>query len=314
MKHLAIAVTVLLITATLGCDISHAQARGPSVIETLKNQQTIGNFKPGERLIPHEGMLIPESVLRKGPEAVQTYISSLSPLVPVLDDATRKEKLSEQEAWLRRLPGRFRIDGRIAMPWTLQKSVSGEALLSARISGVADCVAVGEGVGVQCLINASWPPLETDVHEFEVPDQALNISEAVNSLQPAMLVLGLDVDKPGVRAHMVTDESIATTWTGVVNDDNFRTIDKSDCSSIVWGVVEYRCGAFLNVFAEPDSESVTIELVWRPRLAAWATLYRSESEAPDYDESKTPLRDLHVKLVMYRDADAEAPIPTKKAR
>jgi hypothetical protein len=44
--------------------------------------------------------------------------------------------------------------------------------------------------------------------------------------------------------------------------------------------------------------------------------YRLESVAPGYDERKTPLRDLHVKLIMYRDAGAVAEMPnsTKKRR
>jgi hypothetical protein len=86
-------------------------------------------------------------------------------------------------------------------------------------SGVADCTAAGEGLGVQCFINATWPHLESEVKDFEVPDQALNISD-------------------------------------------------SDCKTFIDGVREYRCNADLNIIAEPEGESVAIDLVWRVRAAA----------------------------------------------
>lgn len=58
------------------------------------------------------------------------------------DESTRVRSLDVMDAWMRRRVGRFKVEGFII---TLQ---TGEAT---GVSGLADCVAIGDGPGVECV-------------------------------------------------------------------------------------------------------------------------------------------------------------------
>jgi hypothetical protein len=66
---------------------------------------------------------------------------------PTLEDVT--VPTPTPDVWLRRLVGNFKLDGAIK----LGPCESGNC---AAITGKIDCIAVGDGPGVQCVINAKW--------------------------------------------------------------------------------------------------------------------------------------------------------------
>ncbi len=301
------AVALLAAATTLECSSAHAQARGPSVQETRENGQYVepdAGVRPPTRLV-YGWMDVPI-----GEPAPDVELAALGP-AGVLDEAQRRARLAALETWFRRLPGRYRIDGVIEAAVIVRieviKGNQPETLLKfttfkEKVSGVADCTAVGEGVGVQCILNATWPTLP-DIPMFGPPAH-----EQLNTLQPAMLVMGLNLDPPGVRALLVTDDSIAHTWAGALTDDILTADRLTDCAENQSG--EYRCLQPLQIVVPPDCGIVTI-------ILRRTTKSDPPREMP-YDSRRwlTRPRPLSITLTMYPDPEAkpEKPMPTKKVR
>lgn len=103
-----------------------------------------------------------------------------------LDAGAHARKLAETEAWLRSLVGRFRVDGEY---WN-----SGGR---SPVRGTADCVGVGDGPGVACVMTASWKA-PREVRKDKGLDDALN-----NALQPLFLLFGVDPEMPHLRVALV---------------------------------------------------------------------------------------------------------------
>jgi hypothetical protein len=80
--------------------------------------------------------------------------------------------LAELTRWLPRLAGRFRYDGTLAMnPDDIRI-----------VKGFSDCKLVGEGPGVQCMININWPEIGPNGNRGGPP----------HNLAPSMILHGLD--------------------------------------------------------------------------------------------------------------------------
>ena len=102
----------------------------------------------------------------------------------------------------------------------------------------------------------------------------------LKTFSPAVLVIGLNLDPPGIRAVMVNAESLAHVWTGVLKEDTARARRLNRC-------LGGRCLQPLQIIAAPDSEAVTIVL-----------------------GSGT----VTLTLTMHRDPDAHADKPLKPMR
>ncbi len=304
MKRPAIHVVALLaVAATLECGSAHAQARGPSAQETRENGQY---FAPDTGVRPLTRLVDGWREVPIGEPAPDVELSALGS-AGVLDEAQRLARLAALEIWFRRLPSRFRIDGVIEARVYVQ-GVGKSRMAKEKISGVAECTAVGEGVGVQCILNATWPALP-DIRILQSPRE----HEQLDTLQPAMLVMGLNLDPPGVRALLVTDDSIAHTWAGTL-EDGILTADRlTDCVENVFGdkkPLEYRCLQPLQIVVPPDSGVVTI------------ILRRSVKADPPVQMHYDALRwltrpcPLSITLTMYPDPEAkpEKPMQRKKVR
>lgn len=101
------AVALFLAFAAVGASAAlHAQARGPATRAVRSNEQNV------ER----------------------------PPMV--VDEAARARRVSEMEAWLGRLVGRFRVDAKLV-------TIGG----SDRIRGTATCSRFGDGQGARCVIQ-----------------------------------------------------------------------------------------------------------------------------------------------------------------
>jgi hypothetical protein len=182
-------------------------------------------------------------------------------LEEVLDDATRAAKLAELKIWIKRIPGRFRIAGQVS-----------NLRSKGKIRGFADCASVGEGFGVQCIFNASWPVIDAAESGFQAlmegPIPRPSPSEALRSFHPALMVLGLDPTLAEVQAVLVTDDSLAHTWAGRLNGNTLRALRLTGCRDVppaTPGRVppeppDHRCFQPLEITAEPESEIVTIVL------------------------------------------------------
>jgi hypothetical protein len=328
-----------LATAVLHAAGAHAQARGASAKEAQEKGQHI---EAGKQWVYYKGGLVPPSVAHGGPEALQRYIEIVSARAErdgaeqAMFDLTQAStegadgirrfldasidpgpeptlaNAGELAAWLRRVPGRFRIQGRIQMQQavTAAGSMAAAAVLSGEINGLADCTGVGEGVGVQCILNATWPVIDLDVQRM---DSAWRISpsERMKTMQPAMLVLGLNLDMPGIRALLVNDESIASAFTGGVTDDTLSAHAIGLC-----GADNDDCVSELQITAQPDSKTVSITLI-KPVIQGPGVAYLPASGlSRDGSRRTPPAGKLIVTLTMHSDPEARvlAPMKTKKGR
>lgn len=106
--------------------------------------------------------------------------------------ATHQAKLAALDAWLRRLAGQFKYEG-IKDPGTE----------SAR--GKGNCVGVGTGPGVQCMIHLSWPSTHGDT--------------GLATHEPAMILYGIDTNEAGIRSLQVNSKGIPEGALGLLKGD-----------------------------------------------------------------------------------------------
>ncbi len=87
------------------------------------------------------------------------------------------------ELWLRRLAGKFRIDG------TYENSGG-----TSKVGGIAECVSIGTGAGVHCVISAKWIAPE-ESHKNPGSDDVL-----YKAMKRLVIVYGIDPDALAIRA------------------------------------------------------------------------------------------------------------------
>lgn len=250
MNRVPCVAAVLPVAVLLASGVVHAQARGPAAADILENGQKIVRNRE-LRVSPYldywdKPERDAQQAWRNAREQFEKERAELA------DPAVRASKLADMDLLLQRIPGRFRIAGVIKkLEFALGGGVT---MVSGEVTGVADCTGIGEGVGVQCILNATWPVIEIQVPEFSrrnAPPPPP--TEMLRTIKPAALVLGLNLDPPGIRAQMVDAESLTHTWVG------------QQAGNTVWASRVNRAlpGRLINqlqVSAEPDSEVVTIVL------------------------------------------------------
>jgi hypothetical protein len=117
-----------------------------------------------------------------------------------LDAAARAKKITEMEAWLQRLVGRYRVAGTY-----LNTGGIGP------VTGTAICRHVVDGPGVQCEITA------TVKHPGE-PAKNPPFDQAItDGMRPLIMLFGIDPDSQQIRAGLV--DSRATEANGRLIDD-----------------------------------------------------------------------------------------------
>ena len=251
MKRLAPLLLALLAGPMLAPGEALAQARGPDAEEIQESGQEI--------------------LSRREREALQVEQEAS------MDEATRALRLQELDAWLRRLPGRYRIKGEVRFG---QESGS--------VDGVADCSGVGDGPGVNCIINAKWPLLGNS-NPMNVRPSA---TEYLNTMRPSVLVFGMSLYPPRVITQMVMGDSVVLDWSGSLEEDTLNQAADHRCTD--------RCVGEFNVTAAAASEPVTFEmLLFNPDYARF--------DRPDTLEN-------HITFRMERDPEARAEKPLRALR
>lgn len=294
----------LVAALALGNGPAHAQARGPAAADILATGQDMGtSVRPGMGTRRVAGWRdIPIGDAAPDPEWAALGAPG------ELDAATREARLAQLDAWLRKLAGRYRIEGLVETPGHATVQVVGASnamedlavatTLSGKISGVADCAGVGDGAGLHCIINATWPVIDVDVAKIGAKP---TISEALKTFQPAMLDLGMNRDPPGIRALLVTDDSISHMWAGRLDGDTLVADRLNDCKSPTLDAAltlevpdDPRCLQPLKITAGPAADAMTIVL-------------RTPLPAPPPWAEITDLKpQLTITLAMHRDDDVSA--------
>jgi hypothetical protein len=119
------------------------------------------------------------------------------------------------EIWLVRLVGRYRVEGVIRAGGAGTESVK----------GMADCVAIGAGPGVQCVLNVAWLDLFQIVYPPGDPAGVFNVPGGVSFLNPAMALFGIDPGAAGINYLLVDNAGLAEGGLGssTGNRATFRT-------------------------------------------------------------------------------------------
>lgn len=106
--------------------------------------------------------------------------------------------------WLGRLVGKFKYDG----------AIEDEA-----ISGSSDCVGIGDGPGVHCILNVTW------IDQYPVPYEEGKDYHMVSYLDPAMELFGLDPGKSAISHLVVNNKGLPEQSFGFIKGDmaTFKT-------------------------------------------------------------------------------------------
>jgi hypothetical protein len=176
---------------------------------------------------------------------------------PTLDDVT--VPTPPLDVWLRRLVGRFELDGMVQMGPTC----NAESDNCSAIKGRMDCIAIGNGPGVQCIINATW--------------LIYSASNDLDSyLDPAMSMFGIDPRREEINLLLVNDQSLASGGFGVVKGHtaSFKTVCRR------WSEDGCRVGVIIE--AKPEAN---INYMWIGSNIV-ISMRRVSEESPPPEKSK----------------------------
>jgi hypothetical protein len=127
------------------------------------------------------------------------------------------------DVWLRRLVGMYKLEGAANMGGCLRAKGGSDC---STVKGKVDCIAIGTGPGVQCILNATW------MEVWGVPE---GDPEVIAYLDPAMMLLGLDPGRSSINMLLVNDKGLpegtygrikgntATFYSPCVNTPVFET-------------------------------------------------------------------------------------------
>lgn len=163
-------------------------------------------------------------------------------------------------AWLQRLTGRFKYDGMIQMgPCAEAPSAEGgppsppSGDYCTGIKGKSDCVNVGSGPGVQCILNVTWQDLlHVDFESGQVEELS------VSFLDPAMELYGLEPGRRAINRLLVNNKGIADSGSGSIRG-NTATF-KSPCTNPASTTAADECVRTVRIEAKPDARLVHVWL------------------------------------------------------
>lgn len=133
------------------------------------------------------------------------------PLTPEEKAARLAEKTVDMGVWLPRLVGRFKVEGVIQAEGGGQapggETCSLENPCSA--TGKVDCIAVGDGPGVQCVSYVTWPEFWSSMTETQTAGQSF--------LGPAATLYGLDPNAVRFRLMQLDTDGLVTDGAAQLN-------------------------------------------------------------------------------------------------
>jgi hypothetical protein len=142
--------------------------------------------------------------------------------------------------WMVRLVGNFRYEGFVELR-------PGDGVPKERlpVRGVGECVAFGVAPGVQCSVAIRWP-------EVHGPDGAAVVG-GVSSLNPAMILYGLDPDRRGIHFLQVDQHGVAEGGVGYLFDDVLTST--APCEAIPGN-----CQRTTRINAQPDGKLIQMQV------------------------------------------------------
>jgi uncharacterized membrane protein YgcG len=157
---------------------------------------------------------------------------------------------TEPDVWLRRLVGRYRFDGMIEvgacgiLPGAALASMPEQECTG--VKGMGDCVGIGTGPGVQCIINVTWVDLWDKRGE----------PKAMSYLDPAMILIGVDPGKSALNYMLVSNKGLPYAGSGTISG-NRVTFRNALCASRF-----FHCVPTMYFEAKPDANLLFIRIDW----------------------------------------------------
>jgi hypothetical protein len=137
------------------------------------------------------------SLLLAGVVAPASFPAGENPRFAMPGPPTTAEATPTMEEWLRRLAGQFRYEG-MANPYAREPRP---------VSGRSDCMQVGSGPGVQCVLDVKWP--ERWLGTNPMPPHP--------NLDPSMMLFGFEPSGDHLHFLQVDNKGIAQGGTGVLS-------------------------------------------------------------------------------------------------
>lgn len=232
-------------------------------------------------------MLLAGAVLRPAGEAGATPrmdVPPPTPETPEEKEARRARAAADSVVWLPRLVGRFKYTGVVEFFQTLKPGARAQKEFPpdktyadgtcdetcqadfpnlANAEGKGDCIAIGKGPGVQCMIHVVWN------EEWGTYGSA--VEGGVSFLGPASILYGLEPNTASIRYLLLNTNGIAEAESGVLNGDTLRWTFDTHCESSTMD----RCRETTRVRAPPGSDrtqmSIDIEK-WDSSTGSWQRL------------------------------------------
>jgi hypothetical protein len=134
------------------------------------------------------------------------------PEVPKFEAALPVTDPEAIAAWLTRLVGRFKWEGMIG---------------DEAVKGSSDCIGIGDGPGVQCILNVTW------IDQYK-PNPEENVDNVMISyLDPAMELFGLDPLNSAINHLLVNNKGLPEGGLGFVKGNT--AIFKTPCVNVPAG-------------------------------------------------------------------------------
>lgn len=169
------------------------------------------------------------------------------PDTPETIEARREDLVAAIAAWLPRIVGRFKYEGVVEFGSDPRAPPN---LISA--GGLGDCISVGKGPGVQCVLDVRW------TEEWGAMGQP--VVGGVSFLGPASMLYGVDARSAGVRYQMLDTDGLATDGLARLRGNTLTLTFDGYCPS----VPQRKCPQVTKIYAPPDGKFVQTYIVIGP--------------------------------------------------
>jgi hypothetical protein len=195
------------------------------------------------------------------------------------------------DVWLRRMVGRFQFEGLVevvyyppedghrcgALPPDPNEAQSDKPPKlpqpwCSSIKGLGDCVGIGKGPGVQCVLNVGWQdiyevvtPEDIDPDQPVSPSGVFSLPGGVSYMDPAMALYGIDPGKSAINFLLVDSKGLPEGTLSQIKGN--RATFKTPCvnAAVLLGAMKpappgtdnwRTCERTLYIDAKPDAKLV----------------------------------------------------------
>ncbi len=120
--------------------------------------------------------------------------------------------------------------------------------------GKVDCIRIGDGAGVQCVLYVTWPEQWTT--DFMNPRRPPGspVDGGVPFLGPCAILFGFNPQTLQVRYLMLTTDGIAESETGTLNGNTLQFHFETHCESDT----NQRCRKVMGLYIPPEGTHITM--------------------------------------------------------